>query len=104
MDYLSGQVKRYYFPKLSLVSSSPPPLLQTTLKAFKKTEFSCIREHEEFVWLHDRFVENEDYAGVIVSCILKGNVRRSALMMHPPLSPRSLLRLPSQTSMSRDTS
>lgn len=39
---------------------------KTTLKAFKKTEFSCIREHEEFVWLHDRFVENEEYAGVII--------------------------------------
>lgn len=25
-----------------------------------------MREHEEFVWLHDRFVENEDYAGILV--------------------------------------
>ena len=40
---------------------------QTTLRAFKKTEFSSIREHEEFIWLHDRFTENEDYAGIIVS-------------------------------------
>ena len=42
--------------------------LQTTLKAFKKADFTTVREHEEFVWLHDRFVENEDYAGIIVSC------------------------------------
>lgn len=25
-----------------------------------------IREHDEFVWLHDRFTENEDYAGIMV--------------------------------------
>ena len=24
------------------------------------------REHEEFVWLHDRFVENDEFAGYIV--------------------------------------
>ena len=28
-----------------------------------------VREHEEFVWLHDRYVENEEYAGIIVSKI-----------------------------------
>lgn len=44
-----------------------PIALQTTLKVFKKTDFTCVREHEEFVWLHDRFVENEEYAGIIVS-------------------------------------
>jgi len=42
-------------------------VLQTTLKAFKKADFTTVRDHEEFVWLHDRFVENEDYAGLIVS-------------------------------------
>lgn len=26
-----------------------------------------VRQHEEFVWLHDRFEENEEYAGYIVS-------------------------------------
>ena len=41
-------------------------ILQTTLTAFKKSDFSSVREHEEFVWLHDRFVENEDYAGILV--------------------------------------
>lgn len=25
-----------------------------------------VRQHEEFVWLHDRFEENEDYAGYII--------------------------------------
>lgn len=26
-----------------------------------------MRQHEEFVWLHDRYVENDEYAGIIVS-------------------------------------
>ena len=40
---------------------------QTTLPEFAKPEFSVVRQHEEFVWLHDRFEENEDYAGIVVS-------------------------------------
>ena len=28
-----------------------------------KSEFSVIRLHEEFVWLHDAFHENQDYEG-----------------------------------------
>lgn len=40
---------------------------QTTQSRFKESDFSVVRQHEEFVWLHDRFVENEEYAGVIVS-------------------------------------
>lgn len=43
---------------------------KTTMKTFKETEFSVIREHEEFVWLHDRFVENDEFAGYIVSIFL----------------------------------
>ncbi|KAF6023349.1 SNX5 [Bugula neritina] len=39
---------------------------KTTLPAFEKPEFSVVRLHEEFAWLHDRFVENEEYAGVII--------------------------------------
>lgn len=39
---------------------------KTAMKTFKETEFSVIREHEEFVWLHDRFVENDEFAGYIV--------------------------------------
>lgn len=39
---------------------------KTTIKDFKDTEFSVIREHEEFVWLHDRFIENEEFAGFII--------------------------------------
>lgn len=39
---------------------------KTSIKAFKDKEFSVIREHEEFVWLHDRFVENEQFAGYII--------------------------------------
>jgi len=37
------------------------------LPEFSKPEFSVVRQHEEFVWLHDRFEENEDYGGIVVS-------------------------------------
>nr|XP_022332612.1 sorting nexin-6-like isoform X2 [Crassostrea virginica] len=39
---------------------------KTTQSRFKESEFSVVRQHEEFVWLHDRFVENEEYAGIII--------------------------------------
>ncbi|XP_067845352.1 sorting nexin-5 isoform X1 [Heptranchias perlo] len=39
---------------------------KTTLPSFKKSDFSVIRQHEDFVWLHDILVENEDYAGIII--------------------------------------
>jgi len=42
---------------------------QTTLPEFSKPEFSVVRQHEEFVWLHDRFEENEEYAGIVVSSL-----------------------------------
>lgn len=40
---------------------------KTTLPEFRNSEFIVVRQHEEFVWLHDRYEENEDYAGYIVS-------------------------------------
>ncbi len=40
---------------------------QTTLPEFRESEFSVVRQHEEFIWLHDRYEENEDYAGIVVS-------------------------------------
>lgn len=46
---------------------TPPVCPQSTLPNFKQSEFSVVRQHEEFIWLHDSFVENEDYAGYIVS-------------------------------------
>jgi hypothetical protein len=39
------------------------------LERFKKKEFHVTRYHDEFVWLHDRFEEQEVYAGYIVSDI-----------------------------------
>nr|CAD7454642.1 unnamed protein product [Timema tahoe] len=39
---------------------------KTTLPEFQKPEFLVVRQHEEFVWLHDRFEENEEYAGFII--------------------------------------
>ncbi|XP_050526705.1 sorting nexin-6 isoform X1 [Daktulosphaira vitifoliae] len=41
-------------------------LSKTTLPDFQKSEFSVVRQHEEFIWLHDQFEENEDYAGYII--------------------------------------
>lgn len=42
------------------------PGFQSCLPHFAQTEFSVIRQHEEFIWLHDTYVENEEYAGLIV--------------------------------------
>ena len=39
----------------------------TTLPGFAKSDFCVVRQHEEFVWLHDCIEQNEDYAGYIVS-------------------------------------
>uniref|UniRef100_A0A8C4NLX0 Sorting nexin 6 n=1 Tax=Eptatretus burgeri TaxID=7764 RepID=A0A8C4NLX0_EPTBU len=42
---------------------------KTTLPFFKQGDFSVVRQHEEFIWLHDAFGENEEYAGIIVSLL-----------------------------------
>ncbi|XP_031566113.1 sorting nexin-6-like [Actinia tenebrosa] len=39
---------------------------KTTLPDFKESDFNVVREHEEFIWLHDRLVDNEEYAGIII--------------------------------------
>lgn len=39
---------------------------QSSLPHFALPEFSVVRQHEEFIWLHDAYVENEEYAGLIV--------------------------------------
>ena len=39
---------------------------RTSMPRFEKTEFSVIRLHEEFIWLHDTFADNPDYAGYII--------------------------------------
>uniref|UniRef100_A0A672PI52 Sorting nexin n=1 Tax=Sinocyclocheilus grahami TaxID=75366 RepID=A0A672PI52_SINGR len=39
---------------------------KSTLPNFKQNEFSVVRQHEEFIWLHDSFVESEEYAGYII--------------------------------------
>ncbi|ELT93904.1 hypothetical protein CAPTEDRAFT_183253, partial [Capitella teleta] len=39
---------------------------KTSLVEFQQPEFSVVRQHEEFVWLHDRYEETEEYAGVII--------------------------------------
>ena len=40
---------------------------RTSLPGYAKSDFLVVRQHEEFVWLHDRFEENDDYAGYIVT-------------------------------------
>ncbi|XP_053253276.1 sorting nexin-5 isoform X1 [Podarcis raffonei] len=39
---------------------------KTTLPVFQNTEFSVTRQHEDFEWLHDTFIETEEYAGLII--------------------------------------
>ncbi|KAL5008237.1 hypothetical protein ScPMuIL_013818 [Solemya velum] len=39
---------------------------KTTLSQYREPEFSVVRQHEEFIWLHDRYLENEEYAGMII--------------------------------------
>ncbi|CAF1003846.1 unnamed protein product, partial [Didymodactylos carnosus] len=39
---------------------------KTKLAVFSEREFNVSRQHEEFIWLHDRYVENEEYAGLII--------------------------------------
>lgn len=39
---------------------------RTTMDCFAKQDFLVVRQHEEFVWLHDRFEENDEYAGFII--------------------------------------
>lgn len=39
---------------------------RTTLPNYSKNDFFVVRQHEEFVWLHDRFEENEEFAAYII--------------------------------------
>ncbi|XP_014663220.1 PREDICTED: sorting nexin-6-like [Priapulus caudatus] len=39
---------------------------KTTLPDFAQQEFSVVRQHEEFIWLHDRYVESEEFGGYII--------------------------------------
>lgn len=39
---------------------------KTTLPNFNQQEFSVVRQHEEFIWLHDRYIENEEFGGYII--------------------------------------
>jgi len=48
---------------------------RTTLPGFAKKDNNVVRQHEEFVWLHDRIEENDDYAGYIVSYRVKSLTR-----------------------------
>ena len=39
---------------------------RTSMPRFAQQEFSVIRLHEEFIWLHDTFNDNPDYGGYII--------------------------------------
>jgi len=39
---------------------------RTSMPRFAKGEFSVIRLHEEFVWLHDTFADNVEYGGYVI--------------------------------------
>lgn len=40
--------------------------IQTSLPEFAQREFSVIRQHEEFIWLHTVLEEDEEYSGFII--------------------------------------
>lgn len=64
---------------------------RTTLPGYAKDDFFVVRQHEEFVWLHDRFEENEEYAGYIVSVLKVIFARGSSLtfsLQIPPCPPK----------------
>ncbi|KAB0407495.1 hypothetical protein E2I00_007669, partial [Balaenoptera physalus] len=42
------------------------PGFQSCVPHSAQTEFSVVRHHEEFIWLHNAYVENEEYAGLII--------------------------------------
>ena len=75
---------------------------QTTMKAFKKADFSVVREHEEFIWLHDHFIGNEELAGFIVG--FHGNHISLVTNSVCSLGPRSHHHLLGQTLMSQGQS
>ena len=60
--------------------------MQTTLPTFAKPEFEVIRQHEEFVWLYERYAENDDYAGFIV-CLHAQQLPRVIFLADPALPP-----------------
>lgn len=39
---------------------------KTTLAVFQQRDFSVIRQHEEFIWLHDSFIDNDDYSAFLI--------------------------------------
>uniref|UniRef100_A0A6I8NM48 Sorting nexin 32 n=1 Tax=Ornithorhynchus anatinus TaxID=9258 RepID=A0A6I8NM48_ORNAN len=39
---------------------------KSCLPHFAQAEFSVVRQHEEFIWLHDAYTDNQDYAGIII--------------------------------------
>lgn len=53
----------------------------TNNPAFCGTEFSVVRQHEEFIWLHDRFEEEPMYVGFIVSVTQIINIALDLNMM-----------------------
>ncbi|CAM4577391.1 unnamed protein product [Lepidochelys olivacea] len=39
---------------------------KSSLPDFNRPALSVVRQHEDFVWLHDTFSENDEYAGIII--------------------------------------
>ncbi|XP_038267608.1 sorting nexin-32 [Dermochelys coriacea] len=39
---------------------------KSSLPDFTRPALSVVRQHEDFVWLHDTFSENDEYAGIII--------------------------------------
>lgn len=54
---------------------------RTTIPGYAKQDMYVVRQHEEFVWLHDRFEENEEYAGYIVGYSLNHSIKITNLSL-----------------------
>lgn len=39
---------------------------KTTLSNFKSSDFTVVRDHDEFIWLHDTFATNDKIIGVLI--------------------------------------
>jgi sorting nexin-5/6/32 len=75
-------------------SRSPPAARQTTLDCFQKREFQTTRLHSDFVWLHERYLENDEFAGFVVGFFFFGLVvyfpglTRAGGLQLPPCPPK----------------
>lgn len=88
-DALSERDKVDYFLEFNQLHSLQVKYTvhtRTTMPEFAKEEMSVVREHDEFIWLHNSLEDNEEYAGFIVSALLISFIKFDSQI--PPAPPR----------------